>query len=60
MTFVGGMIVALAVEKSGLHRRLALKVLNAVGAKPSRFGKTPNGVNPFLAVGRIYSYLSKI
>jgi sodium-dependent dicarboxylate transporter 2/3/5 len=34
--FLGGFILALAVEQSGLHRRIALAVLDAVGESPRR------------------------
>jgi len=33
--FLGGFVIALALEKWGLHRRLALNILVAVGPKPS-------------------------
>lgn len=32
--FFGGVVMALAVEKSKLHRRLALKVMLIVGSNP--------------------------
>jgi sodium-dependent dicarboxylate transporter 2/3/5 len=34
--FLGGFILALAVERSGLHRRVALAVLDRVGSSPRR------------------------
>ncbi|MCD4748854.1 MAG: SLC13 family permease [Thermoanaerobaculales bacterium] len=34
--FLGGFALALAVERSGLHRRVALAVLDKVGASPRR------------------------
>ena len=34
--FLGGFILALAVERSGLHRRFALAILDSIGASPRR------------------------
>jgi len=34
--FLGGFILALALERCGLHRRFALTVLKAVGTRPTR------------------------
>lgn len=34
--FMGGIMVALAVEYSGLHKRLALRVIQMVGCSPRR------------------------
>ncbi|RMD63721.1 MAG: DASS family sodium-coupled anion symporter [Planctomycetota bacterium] len=34
--FMGGFLIALAMEKWGLHRRVALHVILAVGTKPAR------------------------
>jgi sodium-dependent dicarboxylate transporter 2/3/5 len=34
--FLGGFILALAVERSGLHRRVALAILDTIGASPRR------------------------
>jgi sodium-dependent dicarboxylate transporter 2/3/5 len=32
--FLGGLILALAIEHSGLHQRLALKIMLFVGTSP--------------------------
>ncbi len=34
--FLGGFIIALAIEKSGAHRRIALKIVSLIGGSPSR------------------------
>ncbi|HEY5658786.1 MAG TPA: SLC13 family permease [Myxococcota bacterium] len=34
--FLGGFVLALAVERSGLHKRLALAIVGALGASPRR------------------------
>lgn len=34
--FVGGFIIALAMEKSNLHRRIALNIINFVGTSPAK------------------------
>jgi len=34
--FLGGFLIALALETSGLHRRLALAIVRKVGSRPSR------------------------
>ena len=33
--FIGGFMIAFAIEKHGLHKRIALKILSVVGNKPS-------------------------
>lgn len=43
MMFIGGLIIALAVEYCNLHRRIALKVMTTVGCSPVRY---KNGVFP--------------
>jgi len=47
--FLGGFVLALALERWGLHRRLALNVLGAVGASPRRI------VGAFMAVSAVLS-----
>ncbi len=34
--FIGGFLLALGVERSGLHNRIALKIVSRIGASPSR------------------------
>lgn len=34
--FLGGFLIALALQRSGLHRRVALEIVHRVGSRPSR------------------------
>ena len=34
--FIGGFLVALAIQKWGLHKRIALKILKVIGSSPAR------------------------
>ena len=36
MMFLGGLILAIGVETSGLHRRIALKIMLMIGTSPKR------------------------
>ncbi len=47
--FLGGFILALALEKCGLHRRFALNVLRMVGTRPTRI------VGAFMGIAAIVS-----
>jgi sodium-dependent dicarboxylate transporter 2/3/5 len=34
--FLGGFLLALGLQRSGLHRRIALQIVNAIGSRPTR------------------------
>ncbi|ELU04339.1 hypothetical protein CAPTEDRAFT_211152 [Capitella teleta] len=36
MVFMGGLIMAISLEKSGLHKRMALRILMFIGTSPAR------------------------
>lgn len=48
--FLGGFILALALEKCGLHRRFALHVLRAVGTRPTRIVAAFMGIAALLSM----------
>ena len=48
--FLGGFILALALERCGLHRRFALTVLKAVGTRPTRIIATFMFIAAFLSM----------
>ena len=47
--FLGGFVLALALEKCGLHRRFALHVLRAVGTRPTRI------IGAFMGIAAVVS-----
>jgi sodium-dependent dicarboxylate transporter 2/3/5 len=48
--FLGGFVLALALERSGLHRRFALAVLQFVGTRPTRIIGAFMGIAAFISM----------
>ena len=48
--FLGGFVLALALERSGLHRRFALRVLQFVGTQPTRIIGAFMGIAAFISM----------
>jgi sodium-dependent dicarboxylate transporter 2/3/5 len=48
--FLGGFVLALALERCGLHRRFALRVLQVVGTQPTRIIGAFMGIAAFISM----------
>jgi sodium-dependent dicarboxylate transporter 2/3/5 len=48
--FLGGFVLALALEKCGLHRRFALRVLQTVGTRPTHIVGAFMGIAAFVSM----------
>jgi len=48
--FLGGFVLALALERWGVHRRLALRVLSVVGARPKRMVGAFMSISAFVSM----------